>query len=62
MLDLTTQEEYACDLIWKQAKAVFLSAENEDIVQAIRNGGWICFCGSSTDLTADEIIRTIPEA
>lgn len=61
MLDLTTQEEYACDLIWKQAKAVFLSAENEDIVQAIRNGGWICFCGSSTDLTADEIIRTIPE-
>lgn len=40
MLDLTTQEEYACDLIWKQAKAVFLSAENEDIVQAIRNGGW----------------------
>lgn len=62
MLDLTTQEEYACDLIWKQAKAVFLSAENEDIVQAIRNGGWICFCGSSTDLTSDEIIRTIPEA
>lgn len=62
MLDLTTQEEYACDLILKQAKAVFLSAENEDIVQAIRNGGWICFCGSSTDLTADEIIRTIPEA
>lgn len=62
MLDLTTQEEYACDLIWKQAKAVFLSAENEDIVQAIRNGGWICFCGSSTDLTADVIIRTIPEA
>jgi hypothetical protein len=62
MLDLTTQEEYACDLIWKQAKAVFLSAENEDIVQAICNGGWICFCGSSTDLTADEIIRTIPEA
>lgn len=62
MLDLTTQEEYACDLIWKQAKAVFLSAENKDIVQAIRNGGWICFCGSSTDLTADEIIRTIPEA
>lgn len=62
MLDLTTQEEYACDLIWKQAKAVFLSAENEDIVQAIRNGGWICFCGSSTDLTADEIIRTIPGA
>lgn len=62
MLDLTTQEEYACDLIWKQAKAVFLSAENEDIVQAIRNGGWICFCGSSTDLTADEIIRTILEA
>lgn len=62
MLDLTTQEEYACDLIWKQAKAVFLSAENEDIVQAIRNGGWICFCGSSTDLTADEIIRAIPEA
>ena len=62
MLDLTTQEEYACDLIWKQAKAVFLSAENEDIVQAIRNGGWICFCGSSTDLTVDEIIRTIPEA
>lgn len=62
MLDLTTQEEYSCDLIWKQAKAVFLSAENEDIVQAIRNGGWICFCGSSTDLTADEIIRTIPEA
>lgn len=62
MLDLTTQEEYDCDLIWKQAKAVFLSAENEDIVQAIRNGGWICFCGSSTDLTADEIIRTIPEA
>lgn len=62
MLDLTTQEEYACDLIWKQAKAVFLFAENEDIVQAIRNGGWICFCGSSTDLTADEIIRTIPEA
>lgn len=62
MLDLTTQEEYACDLIWKQSKSVFLSAENEDIVQAIRNGGWICFCGSSTDLTADEIIRTIPEA
>lgn len=62
MLDLATQEEYVCDLIWKQARVVFLCAENEDIVQAIRNGGWICFCGSSTDLTADEIIRTIPEA
>lgn len=62
MLDLATQEGYVCDLIWKQARVVFLCAENEDIVQAIRNGGWICFCGSSTDLTADEIIRTIPEA
>ena len=61
MLDLATQEEYTCDLIWKQAKIIFLAAENEDVAQVIENSGWRCFCSTTPGLTADEIIRTIPE-
>ena len=62
MLDPEMQEEYSCDLIWKKSKVVFLSAENEEILSVIQDGGWTCFCGASTDLTADEFIRTIAEA
>lgn len=61
MLDLVTQEEYTCDLIWKQAKIIFLTAENEDIAPTIHNGGWTCICSTTAGLTADEIIQTIPE-
>lgn len=61
MLDLVTQEEYICDLIWKQAKIIFLTAENEDIAPLIHNGGWTCFCSTTASVTADEIIQTIPE-
>jgi hypothetical protein len=61
MLDLATQEEYTCDLIWKKAKIIFLTAENEDIAPIIHNGGWTCFCSTIAGLTADEIIQTIPE-
>lgn len=60
MVDTVTQEEYICDLIWKQSKMVFLSAESEDIVPVIQNGGWRCFCGT-LGLTADEIIEGILE-
>jgi hypothetical protein len=48
-------------LIWKQAKIIFLAAENEDIAQVIENSGWRCFCSTTDGLTAEEIIRTIPE-
>ena len=61
MLDLATQEEYTCDLIWKRAKIIFLAAENEDVAPIIQNGGWTCFCSTTPGLTADDIIRTIPE-
>lgn len=61
MLKIATQEEYTCDLIWKQAKIIFLTAENEDIAPIIQNGGWTCFCSTTPGLTADDIIRTIPE-
>ena len=61
MLDLATQEEYTCDLIWTQAKIIFLTAENDDIAPIVHNGGWTCFCSTTIGLTADEIIQTIPE-
>lgn len=61
MLDLLSQEEYTCDLIWKQAKIIFLAAENEDVAPIVKDGGWICFCSTTPDLTADDIIRIIPE-
>lgn len=61
MLDLATQEEYTCDLIWKRAKIIFLAAENEDVAPIIQDGGWTCFCSTTPSLTADDIIRTIPE-
>lgn len=61
MLDLATQEEYICDLIWKQAKIIFLTAENEDVASIIQDSGWTCFCSATPGLTAEDIIRTIPE-
>jgi hypothetical protein len=61
ILNLATQEEYPCDLIWKQAKIIFLTAENEDVFSNIRDSGWTCFCSTTDGLTAEEIIRTIPE-
>ena len=61
MLDLATQEEYICDLIWKQAKIIFLTAENEDVASIIQDSGWTCFCSTTPGLTAEDIIRTIPE-
>lgn len=61
MLNLATQEAYTCDLIWKQAKIIFLTEENEDIVPIIQNSGWTCFCSTTPGLTADEIIKTISE-
>jgi len=62
ILDPITQAEYTCDLIWTNAKVIFLAAENEDILSAIQDCGWTCFCGATAELTADEIIRTILEA
>lgn len=61
MLDLATQEEYICDLIWKQAKIIFLTAENEDVASIIQDSGWTCFCSTTPGLTAEDIIRTILE-
>lgn len=61
MLDLATQEEYICDLIWKQAKIIFLTAENEDVASIIQDSGWTCFCSTTPGLTAEDIISTIPE-
>ena len=61
MLDLATQEEYICDLIWKQAKIIFLTAENEDVALIIQDSGWTCFCSTTPGLTAEDIISTIPE-
>lgn len=61
MLDLATQEEYICDLILKQAKIIFLTAENEDVASIIQDSGWTCFCSTTPGLTAEDIIRTIPE-
>lgn len=61
VFDPTTQEEYFCDLIWKQEKVVFILAENQDIVPIIEESGWTCFCGADKDLTGDEIIASIME-
>ena len=61
VLDLATQEEYICDLIWKQAKIILLTAENEDVASIIQDSGWTCFCSTTPGLTAEDIIRTIPE-
>jgi hypothetical protein len=61
VFDPTTQEEYFCDLIWKQEKVVFILAENKDIVPIIEESGWTCFCGADKDLTGDEIIASIME-
>lgn len=62
MLDPITKEEYICDLIWKKARVIFLTAENWDILPIIQDSDWNCFCGATVGLTADEIIRSIPEA
>ncbi len=62
LLNPLTQEEYVCDLIWKKSKIVYLSSENSDLVDAIKNGGWSCFCGADINLTVDEIISLILEA
>lgn len=61
LINPITQEEYLCDLIWKDAKIVFLTADNEEIVPAINDGEWTCFCGNDASLTAEEIIKTITE-
>ena len=61
LYDPIAQAEYTCDLIWRKAKVVFLTSENNDIFSVIQENGWTCFCGAITDLTADEIIRTIME-
>ena len=57
-----TQEEYPCDLIWKDEKIVFLTAENEDLQAIIIDGGWKCICSTDADITVEKIIETIPEA
>ena len=57
-----TQEEYPCDLIWKDEKIVFLTAENEDLQAIIIDGGWKCICSTDVDITVEKIIETIPEA
>ncbi len=62
VLNHITQEEYVCDLIWKKSKTIYLIAENQDIVSAIKESGWTCFCGATGDLTADEIISSLSEA
>ena len=61
LLNPITHEEYSCDLVWKQAKVVFLSAENQDLTPVLKDGGWICLCSSAPDLTPNEIIKNIPE-
>ncbi len=62
MFNPLTHEEYSCDLIWQKAKLIFLTAENKDITTIIEEGGWRCLCSSSPDLTADEVIKFLPEA
>lgn len=57
-----TREEYICDLIWKEAKTVYLSVENQELIPVIQNGGWTCFCGAMDDVTVEKIINKIPEA
>ena len=61
VINSNTQEEFSCDLIWEQAKVVFLLAENKDILPCIKDCGWTCFCGADINLTADKIITSIPE-
>lgn len=61
ILNPLTQEEYTCDLIWKNSKIIFITTENQDILQIIQDSDWTCFCAASTSLTADEIIQSILE-
>ena len=56
-----TQEEYTCDLVWKKAKAIFLTVENQELIPIIQDGGWTCFCGVMDDITVDKIIEKISE-
>ena len=62
LFDPINRAEYTCDLIWKKAKVIFLTAENNDILSVIQEGGWTYFYGATKDLTANEIIRAIQEA
>ena len=57
-----TQENYPCDLIWKDEKLIFLTAENEDLKTTITDGGWTCICSTDADITVEKIIEMIPEA
>ena len=57
-----TQETYPCDLIWRDEKLIFLTAENEDLKATITNGGWTCICSTDADITVEKIIEMIPEA
>ena len=56
-----TQENYPCDLIWKDDKLIFLTSENEDLKASITNGGWTCICSTDADITVEKIIEMIPE-
>ena len=58
----TTQENYPCDLIWKDEKLIFLTAENEDLKTTLTDGGWMCICSTDDDITVEKIIEMIPEA
>ena len=62
LFDPINRAEYTCDLIWKKTKVIFLTAENNDILSVIQEGGWTYFYGATKDLTANEIIRAIQEA
>lgn len=62
LINLSTQEEYTCDLIWKQSNIVLFTSENKDVYDDVQKGNWKCYCLSEKGLTVDEIIRTIAEA
>lgn len=62
ILNPITNEEYHCDLIWKQSKIIFLTTEYQDAAAILQNSDWTCYCSAASDLTADKIIESISEA
>lgn len=54
-------EVYYCELLWKESKVIYFTAEDEDIYEKAKDGNYKCFCGSDSELTAETILNAIKE-
>ncbi len=53
-------KEYKCELLWKKAKVMYFSGDNDDYEFA-KLSDWKCFNGADSAVTADIIISAVKE-